>query len=199
MTTAAQREETYALLREHYAEPYRWVGPVLVCTVDGTPIGQAAISTHTTKEGRRVGHHSNGNVLRPWRKQVGWSAREQVKDSPWRPFPIPQEIGVALDLTFTMSKPTGRPKGRQTLPTTSIDYDHLARAIGDALTQAGIYHDDAQIIDARVRKVFAGEHPRALPAPGVVIAVYIITPLTPPADGAHESLSVGVTNPHPER
>lgn len=185
------------LLRGHYAHPYAWDGPVMVITVDGLPIGQGAISTHVTKDGRRQGHHTNAKKLLPWREAIGWKAKAAFKQSAWRPWPIPQKTGVAVDITFTMHKPVSAPKYRQTLPTTTIDLDHEMRAVGDALKKVHVYVDDAQIIDARIRKVFPGEHPRALSAPGAIIAVYVIHPLDSSTGGA-ESPACGV-NKQPER
>lgn len=79
---------------------------------------------------------------------------------------------AALRMVFTLPKPKSAPKRTRILPAKRPDWDKLARSTGDALTDAGVYRDDAQVIDASVRKVFPGEDPEALHVPGAVITVW---------------------------
>ena len=54
------------------------------------------------------------------------------------------------------------------------DLSKLARSTEDALSDAGLIADDARIVEyERLAKVFPGEDPDALEAPGVLIVVRV--------------------------
>lgn len=169
---------------------------MLTITVHGDPVGQGRISYG--KHGR--GYHSNGKTLKPWRQRVQNAAVDLTGQHPYtkprtpkgqkadrtaKPCVVcgivPKYHGIyagplTVDLVLTVSKPKSAPKTRRTWPVTrtSGDWDHLGRAIGDALTGV-IWCDDSQVIDGRVRKVYPGEHPDALDAPGALIRVVEVT------------------------
>lgn len=64
------------------------------------------------------------------------------------------------------------PKRRKTFPSRKPDIDKLLRSTLDALTEAGVFTDDARVVEfTRLAKVFPGEDPEALDAPGVRITV----------------------------
>lgn len=150
---------------------YRTNGPWLTLEVLGEPIGQGNIR-HLGAG--RPAVHQNAKTLKPWRGRVQDAAEEQIAATIHKGrFPITTEP-VAIDATFTVRKPVAAPKRRQTWPVTRPDVDHLFRAIGDALTAAGVWRDDSQIVELTARKVYPGEHPQALHVPGVVIAVYTV-------------------------
>jgi Holliday junction resolvase RusA-like endonuclease len=111
---------------------------------------------------------------------------EQIKDGPtWRTtvkdaavaahraFRLagPYSGPVVVEITVTVRKPKSAPKTRQTWPETrsSGDIDKHARNILDALVDAGVLHDDSQVIDCHVRKLYPGQHPDTLVTPGAVI------------------------------
>ena len=48
----------------------------------------------------------------------------------------------------------------------------LARSTEDALTDAGVWTDDARVVTLVSSKVFPGEGRDALPSPGAVIRIY---------------------------
>jgi Holliday junction resolvase RusA-like endonuclease len=59
------------------------------------------------------------------------------------------------------ARPAGKP-----------DLSKLARSTEDALTDAGVWADDARVVEyARLAKVWAGEDPGALHVPGAIIRV----------------------------
>jgi crossover junction endodeoxyribonuclease RusA len=159
--------------------------PVLAFVVRGTPIAEGRVSAFgTSANGRPMTGWSNAKTLKPWRRDVKRAA-QQVMDAL---IGTPGEVGfpivgpVALRATFTVAKPTSAPKRSRTFPTTRPDLSHYVRAIEDALTEAGVWRDDAQVIDSAERKVYPNEHPLALDQPGVRIRVYTIT-ATPPEAG----------------
>lgn len=170
---------------------------MLNITVHGEPVGQGRISYG--RHGR--GYHSNGKALKPWRTRVQAAAVDLTGQHPHTKPPkpkgqkeadrtakpcvvcgvMPKYHGIyagplAVDLVLTVVKPASAPKRRRTWPVTrtSGDWDHLGRAISDALTGV-VWCDDSQVIDGRVRKVYPGEHELALDAPGAVIRVFEVT------------------------
>lgn len=89
---------------------------------------------------------------------------------------------VAVSITFTMPRPgyhwrTGRNAhllrdGAAKAPTGKPDLDKLVRSTLDALTAAGVFGDDAQVVELVCSKVYpstTGED--SLPYPGGVIRV----------------------------
>ena len=81
---------------------------------------------------------------------------------------------VWVNATFTVKKPAGAPKRRRTYPTSQRtgDLDKLVRAVCDALQDAGVIVNDAQVVEVRARKVFPLEYSCSLDTPGAVVAVY---------------------------
>lgn len=144
----------------------------LTITVYGKPITQG--SKTRTRWGMR---DDNGDTLKPWREAVKTAALD-TRDGQQPPLDGP--LSVFITFTFARSKGhwrTGRnahllrdnaptyPVGRQ-----SGDIDKLQRACFDALTDAGIWGDDAQVAGVFARKVYVGDS-RGLPIPGAVITV----------------------------
>ena len=119
---------------------------------------------------------SNGDTLLPWRDNVR-AAAVNAED----PF---GEAPVQVVITFTFARPkgnfgTGRNAGtlnRSALPYPSNhtigDIDKLVRACLDALTDAGVWNDDSQVVQLVARKVFVGEL-HALDKPGAFINVQV--------------------------
>lgn len=54
------------------------------------------------------------------------------------------------------------------------DLDKLVRAVCDALTDAGVWVDDTQLVDLRARKFYAGEHEYALQRAGVQVTLELV-------------------------
>ena len=118
--------------------------------VPGTPAAQPRV--------RMV--RSNGHVYTPrsadaWKTAVraAWRALQQE----------PLEGPVRLSLNFHMPRPTSHTTSRGLLtksaPTAHIckpDIDNLAKAVMDALTDAGAWHDDCQIVELTSDKMYGG-------------------------------------------
>lgn len=137
----------------------------LVVTVFGRPVTQG--SKTRTRWGMR---DDNADRLRPWREAVKTAALWAMAGRPRLEGP------VSLEVTFTFDPPKRAPKSRRVWPTTrsSGDVDKLVRAVGDALTDAGVWRDDAQVVDLRAGKVHVGDA-GALHIPGARIAVRQVT------------------------
>lgn len=76
---------------------------------------------------------------------------------------------LCLHVWFTLPRPASAPK-RVTKPFRKPDLSKLVRATEDALTDAGVWGDDAQAVAIMAVKTFPGEWP-ALASPGCVIRI----------------------------
>lgn len=153
--------------------------PLLTVTVYGTPVTQG--SKTRTRWGMR---DDNADRLKPWREAVKYAALEALTVGNIGDVAVhrpPLDGPVIVEATFTLPKPGSAPKRRRTWPikARSGDVDKLLRAAFDSLTDAGVWGDDAQVVEVTGRKVYPGEHPQALHIPGAVIRVWPV-PATDP-------------------
>lgn len=135
------------------------------CTVYGQPAPQG--SKKHVGGGRMI--ESNAATLEPWREAVKAAARKVMEGV--SPFTGP----LALEVVFTLRKPVSAPKRRRTWPDRKPDGDKLLRATMDALTDAGVWRDDGQVVDARAVKTYPDEGSGSLcglSIPGCVIRVW---------------------------
>ena len=141
-------------------------GPALSITVYGRPAPQGS-KRHV---GRGVLVEQSKRVA-PWREAVKHAALAAAEGHDRIEGPI------AVEICFTFDRPKSAPKRRRVWPTTrtSGDVDKLQRAVFDALTDAGIWRDDAQVVDVRARKVHTGDPDAPLQVPGAVIRVSEVT------------------------
>jgi crossover junction endodeoxyribonuclease RusA len=144
---------------------------ILRARVVGIPVTQG--SKRAVMRGKRAGMiDANDAKLRPWRDAV----RSTVVDA-LGPDSTATTGPVRVVLAFALPRPASAPKTRRTWPmgARSGDVDKLARAVLDALTDAAVWHDDAQVLDLHVLKDYPGPHIEQN-TPGVLIAVYRIDP-----------------------
>lgn len=121
-----------------------------------------------TKEGRGIMVESSKRV-KPWRDDVKAAGIEARNGA------APMEGPLIGKMIFTLPKPASSPKTRRTYPCKKPDLSKLLRSTEDALKDAGVIKDDAQIVRyVDMAKVFPGEEPDALEAPGAVIVVVTI-------------------------
>lgn len=106
--------------------------------------------------------------VKTWREDVKAAAEKAIADTGHVRFEGP----VSVRMIFTVQKPKSRPKTRRTWPDGMPDLSKLVRATEDALTAAGVWRDDARVVEyTRAAKVFPGEDPEAMEVPGVRITV----------------------------
>ncbi|MEU8682936.1 RusA family crossover junction endodeoxyribonuclease [Streptomyces sp. NPDC048611] len=155
--------------------------------IHGTPAGQGAISFLGKGRGAR---HTNDKTLKPWRRAIVLAARDTTGCHGYTDWGgicltcrVPKQehglyahVPTAADITITVPKPKSAPKRKKSWPITraSSDIDHHARACLDALSESGVIRDDSQITELAIRKVYPGEHPEALDAPGAIIRLYTL-------------------------
>lgn len=143
------------------------------CVVYGQPAPQGSK--------RHVGGGTmieSSKAVGPWRAAVKDSARlviDNAVDELFRPLAGP----LAVEAVFTLRKPLSAPKRRRTWPDRKPDIDKLQRAVFDGLTDAGVWVDDGQVVDARARKVFPLEDASALGSPGCVIRIWRVADAAP--------------------
>ena len=137
----------------------------LEITVYGNPAPQGSKKFVGMVNGHGMMVESSKKV-KPWRQDVKAAALAVRAGAP------PIEGPIVARMVFTMPKPASAPKRKRTYPDKKPDLSKLVRSTEDALTEAGIWRDDARVIGyQRLAKVFPGEDPEALDAPGVRITV----------------------------
>jgi crossover junction endodeoxyribonuclease RusA len=119
--------------------------------VYGQPIPQGSSRAFVPRGWKRPIITADNVRTKPWRQAIIEASREWVDEhGPW-----PREMSLALNVAFFVRRPPSAPK-RRGEPTTKPDLDKLVRAVGDALTDAGVWVDDAQVIATTARKAYAG-------------------------------------------
>lgn len=156
--------------------------------VHGVPVQQGSM---TCKSKHAPGFRANlqpdnEKELDPWRAKVAAAAQ---RDYPGTGPVIryPQYAPVAVEITYSVPRPVshyGTGRNADTVkpsapryPTArgTRDIDKLERAILDALTTAGVLHDDAQVVDVTHRKRYAAPDQAdrdVLPVPGIVVRLH---------------------------
>jgi Holliday junction resolvase RusA-like endonuclease len=101
----------------------------------------------------------SSKAVKPWREAVKHAALDVRADAPI-------DEAVVVRMVFTVAKPKSAPK-RRTWPCRKPDLSKLIRSTEDALTDAGVWTDDARIVQyERTAKVYPNEDPEALNTPG---------------------------------
>lgn len=104
----------------------------------------------------------------PWREAVKWEARRTI-GADWTPLDGPLGLVVA----FTLPRPKSAGPSRWA-PDRMPDLSKLVRSTEDALTDAGVWADDARVVYCNALKVYPGTHPLALGTPGARVLVHTV-------------------------
>lgn len=131
--------------------------------------GQPAPQGSKRHVGRGVMIESSKRVA-PWRSDVKAAAEAFIATlgADWAPLDRP----LTVRMVFTL-KPPQRVAGRtDAKPDRTPDLSKLVRSTEDALTDAGIWADDARVTEyERLAKCYPGCDPEALDRPGVRIVI----------------------------
>jgi Holliday junction resolvase RusA-like endonuclease len=135
--------------------------------VYGTPAPQG--SKRFVGNGRMI---ESSPLVKPWREAVKQAALA------FRGVGITDELvpvmsdPLVVSIVFTLKRPSSLPKSRQ-FPARKPDLDKLVRSTFDALTDAGVWNDDSQVVSIIASKAFPDENEISsrLTCPGAVINV----------------------------
>jgi Holliday junction resolvase RusA-like endonuclease len=123
----------------------------------------------------------NSNKVIPWRNAVMVAAQEEL-DRIGRPAPLDGPLMVVM--VFTFLRPASVKRSKRLHPSVFPDLSKIVRSTEDALTQAGVWRDDALVVDAVTRKRYANEDAWALDRAGCLIDISPVVPLElPPGRG----------------
>lgn len=135
--------------------------------VFGSPAPQGSKKfVGVSKSGRGLMVESSRKV-KPWRMDVK-AAAELARAENGETLDGP--LGVSM--VFTLPKPASAPKRRRTWPDRMPDLSKLIRSTEDAISDAGLWADDARVVEVCASKVYPGEGADALDAPGVRVAIW---------------------------
>ena len=138
-------------------------------TVLGVPAPQGskrgfAIKAKGAYTGKVAQVESSAKV-KPWRMAVKYAAMDAMT---WACERIPMTGAVGIEVTFRLPRPkghygTGRNAGlvkdsAPWYPAGRPDLDKLLRSTFDALGEAGVWGDDAQVVKVRGSKVYDSGH-----------------------------------------
>jgi Holliday junction resolvase RusA-like endonuclease len=158
--------------------PAAGLDPNITIVVHGAPAPQGSK--------RHVGGGvmiESSKKVKPWRQDVKAAALAETSlDDLWHPLDGP----LAVSMVFTVRhKPTSKPtwwpgsvrcgKDLMWRPASTPDLSKLLRSTEDALTDAGVWKDDARVVEYRhLAKHYVGDTsaPDVLPVPGCVIHIW---------------------------
>lgn len=173
--------------------PNGWYGlglPEVHLRVRGTPAPQGS-KRHVGK-GIMV---ESSKLVKPWREDVRTAAESWIMGrvmalhgSANRELWTPLDGALRGSMVFTFARPKGHYRtgrnahllreGAPSHPIGPPDLSKLVRSTEDALTSAGLWRDDARVVQyVNAAKVYAGEDRDALEAPGVSIRLWRVSPL----------------------
>ena len=139
----------------------------MIIVVFGTPgpQGSKRFVGMSKKTGRGILIESSTKV-KSWRQDVKFAALAVRNGS------APLDCPLRVSVVFTLPKPKSAPKTRQTWPMRTPDYDKLLRSTFDGLTEAGIWADDARVVEmGPSAKRYPNEGEHALDTPGAWILI----------------------------
>jgi len=143
---------------------------VISFTAYGVPAPQGSTRAYTPRGWKHPVITADSKRTKPWRQAVIDASRDEMAGR------APLEGPVELRVMFYLPRPKSAPK-RITEPAKLPDLDKLVRALGDALTSAGAWRDDAQVISTLARKAFAGgvhDPEGAAGVPRAVVTAYAV-------------------------
>jgi crossover junction endodeoxyribonuclease RusA len=123
----------------------------------------------------------NSEKVIPWRNEVSEAATREL-DRIGRPAPFDGPLSVLM--VFTFLRPKSVKPSKRLHPSVYPDLSKIVRATEDALTDAGVWRDDALVVDLVTRKRYANEDAWALDRSGCFIRIASVVPLElPPGRG----------------
>jgi crossover junction endodeoxyribonuclease RusA len=124
---------------------------MLELTVYGVARPKGSTRAFRPKGSDRIIVTNDNPRTKPWQTLIADTAQEAIrKQLDGRMF----DGAVGLEVTFWLPRPKSLPR-RVVAHTRKPDLDKLVRAVKDALTGAGVWRDDAQVVSVRAAKGYA--------------------------------------------
>lgn len=92
--------------------------------------------------------------LPAWRKAVTEFAIYAATENAWEPLEGP----VTLEVVFYIERPSTITRNKRPHPIVPPDIDKLVRGVSDALSDAGVWGDDSQVVKLVAFKRYADNH-----------------------------------------
>lgn len=127
--------------------------------VRGIPRPQGSMLLHSLPDGKAAARYPA--VVYAWRAQV----QQAIAEVTTEPFLGPVELSLGFDLPRPLGHyGTGRNAGivrasAPVWPTVAPDLDKLVRCVGDAITDAGMWKNDAQVVTIHAGKRYVDSRP----------------------------------------
>lgn len=147
----------------------------MTITVYGSPAPQGSKKFMGIRGGKGIMVESS-KAVKPWREAVKCAALELIIGSGLGALTSVNQWGridgpIEVRMVFTVPKPKSAPKRIRTYPDRKPDLSKLVRSTEDALTDAGVWEDDARIVRCVASKCYPGEGLDSLQIPGAVIRI----------------------------
>jgi len=137
--------------------------------VHGVPAPQGSKrGGFSAKTGKTFVYEQNSKTQKSWRQDVIAAAVQLREAGDFETLDGPIELRVE----FRLPRPASVNIRRRPHPCVKPDMDKLLRNTLDGLTQAGIYRDDAQVINLWSTKRYATDDPNG--SPGATIRVALV-------------------------
>ncbi len=145
--------------------------PSFDVVVHGVPAPQGSKKGgYSAKSGKTFVYEQNSKTQKSWRQDVIAAAVQMREACGMETLDGP----VQLFIEFRLPRPASVKIAKRPFPAVKPDIDKLIRNTLDGLTQAGVYRDDAQVVNLSVQKLYATDEPGG--GPGAVIHVALLKP-----------------------
>jgi crossover junction endodeoxyribonuclease RusA len=114
--------------------------------------------------GKSFVYEQSSKTLKPWRTAIKEAALAARGDTPTKTGPI------ALSIILMMPRPASVSEKKRKWPSVRPDLDKMIRGVCDALKEAGIYKDDAQVVQINAEKRYATDDIQYSPGAWIVVA-----------------------------
>jgi crossover junction endodeoxyribonuclease RusA len=142
--------------------------PSLAFEVHGDPAPQGSKNAGVSRAGKGFVYEQNSKTQTNWRQDVVKFAVAAREAAGHETFDAP----VSVIMLLRLRRPASVKISRRPYPAVKPDIDKITRNCLDALKQAGVYRDDAQVINLFVQKRYATDDVAG--SPGATIRVELV-------------------------
>ena len=143
--------------------------PSFDIVVHGVPAPQGSKKGgYSAKTGKTFVYEQNSKTQKSWRQDVIAAAVAVRESAGFEMLDGPVQIVIY----FRLPRPASVKVSKRPFPAVKPDIDKILRNTLDGLTQAGVYRDDAQVVDLFVQKRYANDDPAG--SPGATVHVGLV-------------------------